>query len=129
MTNELETARAELTAACDSYEVALVTNDVETLIGHFWDSPETVRYGIGENLYGREEIQAFRQGRPSQGLERDVDRREITLLDAETGYCNLEFSRDTPQGRRHGRQSQFWRKFPDVGWKVVSAHVSLLPLV
>lgn len=128
MENDLSVAREELTAACDSYEVALVTNDVDTLIGHFWDSPETVRYGVTENLYGAQEIRDFRQNRPSKGLARDVERREISLLDAETGYCNLEFSRDTPDGKRFGRQTQFWRKFPDLGWKVVSAHVSLLPV-
>jgi hypothetical protein len=27
---------------------------------------------------------------------------------------------------RHGRQTQFWIRFPE-GWKIVSAHVSLLP--
>ena len=120
-------ARAELIAACDAYEIALVSNDVAALIDHFWDTPETVRYGATENLYGAAEIRAFRQGRPAAGLARTVERREITLLDPLTGYANLEFSRETPQGLRHGRQTQFWRKFPDVGWKVVSAHVSFLP--
>lgn len=128
MENEKNLARNELTAACDSYEVALVTNDVDTLINHFWDSSATVRYGVGENLYGAQEIRDFRQNRSSKGLERFVERREITLLDEITGYCNIEFSRETPAGKRFGRQTQFWRKFPEVGWKVVSAHVSLLPL-
>jgi hypothetical protein len=127
MSSDLTEVEVELSAACDSYETALVTNDVATLIGHFWDAPETVRYGVTENLYGAEEIRAFRKGRPSKGLAREVDRREITLLDAITGYCNLEFSRETSGGVVRGRQTQFWRKFPELGWKVVSAHVSLLP--
>ncbi|MFP4542122.1 MAG: AtzH-like domain-containing protein [Opitutales bacterium] len=124
---DLTAETAELTAACDAYEVALVTNDVETLIGHFWDSSQTVRYGATENLYGAEQIRAFRQERPSKGLARDVVRREIVLLDPITGYCNLEFTRAIADGTRHGRQTQFWRKFPGLGWKVVSAHVSFLP--
>ncbi|MBC2607890.1 oxalurate catabolism protein HpxZ [Pelagicoccus albus] len=128
MDTELSEASRELTVACDAYEIALVTNDVDTLMDLFWDSPDTVRYGPTENLYGSEEIQAFRQNRPSKGLERKVERREITLLDAITGYCNIEFSRETPAGKRIGRQTQFWRKFPEIGWKVVSAHVSLMAI-
>lgn len=122
----MESERAELEKACDSYEAALVSNDVDALIEHFWDSPHTVRYGAGENLYGADEIRAFRKGRSPRGLERKVERREVVLLDEATGYSNLEFSRVGAEGTVHGRQSQFWRKFPELGWKVVSAHVSLL---
>jgi len=123
---DLEAARTELAKACDRYEAALVGNDVEVLLSLFWDSPETVRYGATENLYGADEIKAFRQGRSSSGLAREVLRREIVVLDAITGYSNLEFERSSLAGKRCGRQSQFWRKLPGQGWKVVSAHVSIL---
>ena len=45
----------------------------------------------------------------------------------ETAFVTLEFDRITKGVLRHGRQSQVWRKF-DNGWKVVSAHISLVPL-
>ena len=43
---------AEVTAAFQRYEVALTTNDVETLDVLFKDAPTTVRLGIAENLFG-----------------------------------------------------------------------------
>lgn len=115
-----------LTELYQGYETALMSNDAETLIGYFWKSQKTVRYGVTENLYGSDEIEAFRQNRPSAGLARTVERMEVTALDERTGYINLEFSRTVNGTKKLGRQSQFWRKFDDVGWKVVSAHVSLM---
>ena len=64
---------AEVTAAFERYEVALVTNDVAVLDELFWNSPHTLRYGATENLVGYDAIQAFRAGRPSQGLAREMN--------------------------------------------------------
>jgi hypothetical protein len=44
--------KAELEAAFAEYERALVANDVATLDRLFLNAPTTIRYGIGENLYG-----------------------------------------------------------------------------
>jgi hypothetical protein len=41
---------AEVRAAFERYEVALVSNDVATLDALFHDDPRTVRYGGAENL-------------------------------------------------------------------------------
>ena len=41
---------AEVQAAFDRYEQALVTNDVQVLDELFWRSPHTIRYGATENL-------------------------------------------------------------------------------
>lgn len=114
---------AEVTAACDRYETALVTNDVTVLDELFWNSPHTLRYGVTENLYGYEAIGAFRAGRPAQGLERAVLKRVITTHGHDFATCNLEFQRTG--GARPGRQSQTWMRTPQ-GWRVVAAHVSLL---
>src|SRR3954463_1469066 len=62
---------AEVRAAFDRYEKALVTNDVATLDDTFHNDPRTIRYGIGENLYGYDEIAAFRGARLPVGLMRD----------------------------------------------------------
>jgi hypothetical protein len=73
---------AEVTAAFQRYEQALVTNDVAVLDELFWNDPRTIRYGAGENLHGHEEIMAFRASRPATGLERELLRTVITTMAA-----------------------------------------------
>ena len=114
---------AEVTAAFDRYEVALVGNDVAVLDELFWASPHTLRYGATENLYGHDAIRAFRAGRPAAGLRRRLLKTVITTYGGDFATANCEFQRDGSD--RTGRQSQTWMRTPD-GWRVVSAHVSLL---
>jgi hypothetical protein len=114
---------AEVTAAFARYEKALISNDVAVLDELFWNSSHTLRYGVGENLYGFSEIQAFRAGRPSQGLSRDVLRTVITTYGRDYATANIEFQR--VGGNKTGRQSQTWVRMPE-GWRVVAAHVSLM---
>ena len=114
---------AEVTAAFQRYEDALVNNRVEVLDELFWRSPHTLRYGVGENLYGHAAIAAFRAARPPAGLARTLLRTEITTYDDSFATANVEFQR--VNAARPGRQSQTWIKTPD-GWRVVAAHVSLL---
>jgi hypothetical protein len=114
---------AEVTAAFNRYEVALVTNDVAVLDELFWNSPHTLRYGATENLYGYDAICAFRAGRPAQGLARTVLKTVITTYGDDLASANIEFQREG--STRTGRQSQTWMRTPE-GWRVVAAHVSLL---
>ena len=116
---------AEMTTAFARYETALITNDVAVLDELFWDSPQTLRYGVGENLYGYAQICAFRASRPAQGLARDLLKTVITTYGRNFATANVEFRR--VNGDRTGRQSQTWMRTPD-GWRVVSAHVSLLAI-
>ena len=114
---------AEVTAAFARYEHALVSNDVATLDELFWRSPHTIRYGVAENLYGIDDIRAFRAARPATGLARDILRTQITTYGDRFATTHVEFRRiGSP---RTGRQTQTWLKTPD-GWRVVSAHVSLI---
>ena len=114
---------AEVTAQFDRYEKALVSNDVAVLDELFWNSPHTLRFGITENLYSHEEIKAFRASRPSAGLERELLKTVITTYGRDFATANCEFRRKGSE--RTGRQSQTWMRTPE-GWRVVSAHVSLL---
>ncbi len=114
---------AEVLAESDRYEKALVANDVAVLDELFWDSPYTLRYGVGENLYGYDAIRAYRAARPATGLERTVLRQTTTTYGRDTATVNIEFQR--VGSSRSGRQSQTWLRTPQ-GWRVVSAHVSLL---
>jgi len=114
---------AEVEAVFARYEDALVNNKVEVLDELFWNSPFTLRYGATENLYGRDAIQAFRAGRPSQGLARELVRTVITTYGRDFATANCEFRREG--AGRTGRQSQTWLRTAE-GWRVVAAHVSLL---
>ena len=59
---DLPDVLAEVTAQFARYEKALVSNDVAVLGELFRNDARTLRYGIGENLYGYEAIMAFRAG-------------------------------------------------------------------
>jgi Protein of unknown function (DUF3225) len=116
---------AEVEAAFARYEQALVTNDVPTLEALFRDAPQTIRYGVAENLYGMDEIRAFRRARAAINLARTLERTVITTYGRDLATANTMFRRDAAPGRG-GRQSQTWVRCPE-GWRVVSAHVSLIP--
>jgi ketosteroid isomerase-like protein len=112
---------AEVTAAFHEYERALMADDVPAMDKLFADGPTTVRYGVGEVLYGADEIREFRKGRGGSP-QRRLGRVAITTYGDSFATANAEFFRDGSD--RRGRQSQAWVKFAD-GWKVVSAHVSI----
>jgi 1-carboxybiuret hydrolase subunit AtzH-like protein len=118
---------AELRELYPLYEQALVSNDVDTLVAMFWASPHVMRFGVTENLYGADELEAFRKSRPAVNLQRTQTRLEIVSFGHDFGSITLEFQRDTARGIVRGRQSQVWVRFPE-GWRIVSAHVSLLPM-
>jgi hypothetical protein len=114
---------AEVETAFARYERALVSNDVAELDALFWKSPHTLRYGATENLYGYDEIAAFRARRLANNLARDLMRTVITTYGQDFATANTEFKRTGAAAT--GRQSQVWLR-TDEGWRVVAAHVSLL---
>jgi hypothetical protein len=115
---------AEVTAAFERYEAALVANDVAVLDELFLDHPTTLRYGIGENLYGIEEIRAFRARRASAGLDRRLDRTQITAYGTDCAVAATLFYRASARGKV-GRQLQTWIRTA-AGWRVAAAHVSII---
>ena len=115
---------AEVRAAFDAYEKALVTNDVTALDGFFRDDKRTIRYGAGEILYGYSEIKAFRAARSPVALGRTISRTVISTYGREFATASTLYERPSAPGKI-GRQMQTWVKFPE-GWRVVAAHVSLI---
>jgi hypothetical protein len=115
---------AEVRAAFDRYERALVSNDVATLDALFRDDPRTIRYGATEILYGHGEIKAFRAARSPIGLARTLSRTVISTFGRDFGVASTLFERASLQGKI-GRQMQTWVRFDD-GWFVVAAHVSVM---
>jgi hypothetical protein len=116
----------ELRTLYPQYEKALIENDVDTLVAMFWASPHVMRFGVTENLYGHDELEAFRKARPANNLMRRVSRLEIVSFGSDFASITLEFERKAAQSVVRGRQSQVWVRLPQ-GWRIVSAHVSLLP--
>lgn len=115
---------AEVTGAFMRYEAALNANDVAVLDGLFWASPHTLRYGIGEQLYGHDQIAAFRAGRdPGAVVGRDLLKLWVVTYGRDFGTANCEFRRHGQT--RIGRQSHSWMR-TDQGWRIVAAHVSFL---
>lgn len=112
---------AEVSAAFHAYEAALMEDDVPAMDTLFHDAPSTVRYGVGEVLYGADEIRAFRKRRGGSP-QRRLGRVAIHAYGRDFATADADFFRDGAAAR--GRQSQSWVRFTD-GWKVVSAHVSL----
>jgi hypothetical protein len=121
---DLPDVKAEVEAAFARYEAALVGNDVAILEALFRDAPSTIRYGAGENLYGMDEIRAFRRGRSPVGLARRLDRTVITTYGRDCATASTLFHRDSAPGKV-GRQMQTWIRFPE-GWRVVAASVSVI---
>jgi hypothetical protein len=121
---DLPDVLAEVTAQFARYEEALVSNDIAVLGELFRDDPRTLRYGIGENLYGYDAIAAFRAARSPVGLMRRTEKTVITTYGRDTAVASTLFYRDTVPGRV-GRQMQTWIRFPE-GWRIVAAHVSII---
>jgi hypothetical protein len=121
---DLPDVLAEVTEQFARYEKALVSNDVAVLDELFRADGRTLRYGIGENLYGYDAIMAFRAARSPVGLMRKTAQTVITTYGRDAAVASTLFYRDAWTGRV-GRQMQTWVRFPE-GWKIVAAHVSII---
>lgn len=113
----------EISQVFARYEKALISNDVQVLTELFWDNPLTVRFGISEIHYGADAIRRYRDRfAPPANMPRQLRNLVITTFGETFATADVEFLRE---GDPVGRQSQTWVKFP-AGWRVVSAHVSML---
>jgi hypothetical protein len=121
---DLADVLAEVTTAFARYEKALVSNDVAVLDELFRKDSRSLRYGVGENLYGHDEIMAFRAARSPVGLGRRTDKTLISTYGRDTAVASTLFYRDSLPGKV-GRQMQTWIRFPE-GWRIVAAHVSII---
>jgi hypothetical protein len=115
---------AEVTAAFERYEKALVSNDVTTLDALFRNDPRTIRYGGAETLYGYAAIEAFRAARSPAGLARTLSKTVISTYGRDHAVASTLYRRPSQPGKL-GRQMQTWVRFAE-GWRVVAAHVSVI---
>ncbi len=85
-----------------------------------------MRFGVTENLYGYKDLEAFRKARPAANQARTITRLALVRIAQDFASLPLEVERTGAPGPVRGRQSQTWVRLPE-GWRIVSAHVSLLP--
>jgi hypothetical protein len=115
---------SDVSALCAAYDDALLHNRVDELVNFFWDSELAMRFGVTEELYGADEISAFRKARVVNFSDRKTVRETVTTFGDSLAVGNVEFTVTVNGNERHGRQSQVWVLFPDLGWRIVAAHVS-----
>jgi Protein of unknown function (DUF3225) len=113
----------EVSRAFVEYELALSNNDLDTIDTLFWNSPLTLRYGPNGTLLGHQAISAFRRARDSKPMKRIRRDTVITTFGTDFAVTNTESDHDGVTTR----QSQTWVRMMD-GWRIVSAHVSNVPL-
>jgi hypothetical protein len=112
---------AEVAAVFAAYEQALERNDLAALRDAFWDSDLTVRYGLADREYGREQIDAWRRTAPAVPAGRRLGPTVIATFGSDAACVSTEFRDDSRHGV--GRQSQTWVRI-DGSWRIVAAHVS-----
>jgi hypothetical protein len=120
--NDPETLDA-VRKAFQRYEQALMANDLAVLDELFLDSPETLRFGATENLYGIAAIRAFRKARIGGSPRRTLAATIITAYGPDVATANTEFR--YAGETRTGRQSQVWVRTAR-GWQIACAHVSFI---
>ena len=115
----------EIAALFERYEAALMANDVAALDAFFWPDERLTRYGIADRQWGITELRAFRAATPAPGFSRRLEDLRILAFGADCAVAQVEFVRsDTPL---RGFQTQTWVRFDGLGWRIVSAHVSMIP--
>jgi hypothetical protein len=118
---------AELTAVFHDYERALMSNEVDALNAFFWADARVTRYGIADRQLGIDALIAFRAATPAPTFTRRLENLRLCSFGADMAVAQVEFVRsDTPL---RGFQSQTWVRFGPGrdGWKIVAAHVSMIP--
>ena len=118
---------AEVGAVFEAYEAALMGNDLAALNGFFWADARVTRYGISDRQWGINELIAFRAATAPPNFTRRLQHLRLSSFGPDLAVALVEFERsDTPL---RGFQSQTWvRMAPGrSGWKIVAAHVSMIP--
>ncbi len=123
MRSTAPTSPPEVRAVFERYEAALLANDVAVLEELFWNALETMRYGVGENLYGWKAISRFRGASTTGPFARRLMNTVITTYGEDLATANTEYLREGHQ--RPGRETKTLLRTPE-GRRIVSAHVSLI---
>ena len=116
---------AEVTELFERYEQALIDKNVEVLDATFWNSPHTIRLANAAHGYGFDRIHAFRVARPP-GPDTKEKRLRLDIVTLGHDLATVSLVYKVRGQDKTGRQTQTWVRIPDVGWKVIPAHVSMI---
>jgi hypothetical protein len=114
---------AEVLQAFNGYYASLAANDVPAVQAWFRQSALTVRFGNAENLFGSDEINAYRAASTPSGTQSTRERVVVATFGHDFATTS---SLTRPAKGKTGRTTQVWVRFPE-GWKIVAAHVSTIP--
>jgi Protein of unknown function (DUF3225) len=114
----------EITRLFWDYEAAFLRNDAEALSHYFWDSEAMTRYGVCDKQLGHAAMVAYRRSVPTIDFTRELLAIRINTFGPDMAVAMTEFKRSDTS--LHGFQTQTWVRLPQ-GWKIVSAHVSMVP--
>ena len=122
---ELPAVVEEITALFDRYESALMANDLAALDAFFWPDERLTRYGIADRQHGITALRAFRAATPAPSFTRRLEHLRVSAFGPDCAVAQVEFVRSDTTLR--GFQTQTWVRFEGLGWRIVSAHVSMIP--
>jgi hypothetical protein len=108
---------SEIEALVGEYNHALLTNELKALNGFFLESPTAVRFGNAENLYGIDQIRAYRA---SVAALPSLVRESVIVTSYGRNFATVAM-RNVPNSGRIGRTMQTWVRFPQ-GWRIAAAH-------
>jgi hypothetical protein len=111
---------AEVRAAFDAYEAALLAHDVAALDAAFWPDPRVVRFGIADDQRGAAAIAVWRRAAGPVTAGRMLHDTTITTFGDDVAIVTTKFTDDAAG---LGRQSHTWIRV-DGSWCIVGAHVS-----
>lgn len=119
MERDIPEVVAEVTAAFEAYERALVDNDVPGILGFFAD--RAVRFGVADQQFGLEEQRRWRVAQGPLPPGRFLKETQIQTYGMNAAVVTTLFG--YPGSEVTGRQTQAWARLPD-GWRIITAHVS-----
>ena len=120
---DLPEVLAEVRAAFEAYEIALLRHDLAALHSFFWHGAEVLRYGVAEHSLGIEGLRRYRAAAPPVDPRRRLHNTVIKTFGRAAASACTEFT--APGNPLVGRQMQTWIRF-DAAWKIVAAHVSMV---
>lgn len=115
---------AELHPLFEAYEQALMRNDIAALNAFFWDDARVTRYGIADRQWGHHALAQHRANTPAPDFTRQLQYLRLHSYGPDVAVAQVEFVRSDTSLR--GFQTQTWVRMSE-GWKIVAAHVSMIP--
>jgi hypothetical protein len=115
----------EVTSLFHRYEAALMANDLAALDAFFWPDERLTRYGIADRQWGISALRDFRAATSAPAFTRRLEHLRILAIGTDCAVAQVEFVRSDTSLR--GFQTQTWVRLGPQGWRIVSAHVSMIP--